>query len=88
MARTTGARSRGYDPHEEIIMTQSMSYAEELMCSNPGMDTVRAHQLENWAEQNEISNYNKHMYGDRTHNYHDAYHNAEFHVSKFDTVFK
>lgn len=78
MARTTGARSRGHEPHEEVIMTQSMSYAEELMYSNPSMDTVRAHQLENWAEQREISNYNRHMYGDRTYDYYDANQNDQF----------
>ena len=82
MARTTGARSRGYEPHEEVMMTQSMSYAEELMYSNPGMDTVRAHQLENWAEQREISNYNKHMYGDRTLDYYDANQNDRFQVGE------
>lgn len=57
-------------------MTQSMSYAEELMHSNPSMDAVRAQQLENWAEQREISNYNKHMYYDKLNEY-DVNMNAE-----------
>ena len=32
------------------------------MYSNPSMDSVRAQQLENWAEQREISSTNRHMY--------------------------
>lgn len=67
----TSARSRDYEPHDEVIMAQSMSYAGELMHSNPNMDAVRAQQLENWAEQREISNYNKHMYYGKTDEYHD-----------------
>lgn len=59
------ARTRGYDPHEEMIVSQAMGYAEELMHSNPGIDSVRAQQLENWAEQQEISSTNRHMYYDR-----------------------
>lgn len=68
LARSS-ARSRAYEPHEEVILSQSLSYAEELMHSNPNMDAVRAQQLENWAEQRELSNYNKHMYYDRTEEY-------------------
>ena len=66
VARTIGARTRGYEPHEEVIVSQSMSYAEELMNVNPSMDAVRAQQLENWAEQREISSTNKYMYYERT----------------------
>jgi ABC-type oligopeptide transport system ATPase subunit len=70
MARTTGAiRSRGLEPHEEIIMSQSMTYSEELLHSNPGMDSVRAQQLENWAEQREISNHNKNLYYENPNEY-------------------
>lgn len=65
MTRTMSARTRGYDPHEEMIVSQAMGYAEELMHSNPGIDSVRAQQLENWAEQQEISSTNRHMYYDR-----------------------
>lgn len=72
VARTIGARTRGYEPHEEVIMSQSMSYAEELMHSDPNMDFVRAQQLENWAEQREISSTNKHMYYERTHESYDV----------------
>eukprot|EP00804_Cyclotella_cryptica_P025066 CCRYP_016547-RA/>CCRYP_016547-RA protein AED:0.12 eAED:0.12 QI:406/0.66/0.75/1/1/1/4/209/330 len=67
-----GARTGGYEPHEEVIMSQSMSYAEELMHSNPTMDFVRAQQLENWAEQREISSTNKHMYYERTQESYDV----------------
>jgi hypothetical protein len=52
------ARTRGYDPHEEMIVSQAMGYAEELMHSNPGMDSVR-------AQQQEISSTNRRMYYDR-----------------------
>ena len=64
MARTTSARSRGTEPHQDIITSDRMSYTEELLDSNPYMDSVRAQQLENWAEQRELSTYNKHMYYD------------------------
>jgi hypothetical protein len=69
MARTMSARTRGWEPTEDIVMPHSMSYVEELMHSNPTMDSVRAQQLENWAEQREISNHNKHMYYDRSEEY-------------------
>lgn len=70
MTRTTGAiRSRGLEPHEEIVMSQSMTYSEELLHSNPSMDSVRAQQLENWAEQREISNHNKHLYYENPNEY-------------------
>jgi len=72
VARTTGARTRGYEPHEEVIVSQSMSYAEELMHVNPSMDFVRAQQLENWAEQREISSTNKYMYHERTQESYDV----------------
>jgi hypothetical protein len=49
-----------------------MSYAEELMNVNPSMDAVRAQQLENWAEQREISSTNKYMYYERTQESYDV----------------
>lgn len=76
MARTMGARTRGYEPHEEIIMSQSMSYAEELMYNNPTMDSVHAQQLENWAEQREIFIRNKELYYERPQVSCDAHPNA------------
>lgn len=72
VARTIGARTRGYEPHEEVIVSPSMSYAEELMNVNPDMDFVRAQQLENWAEQREISSTNKYMYYERTQESYDV----------------
>ena len=72
VARTIGARTHGYEQHEEVIVSQSMSYAEELMHSNPSMDFVRAQQLENWAEQREISSSNKYMYFERTQESYDV----------------
>jgi len=62
----------GYEPHEEVIVSPSMSYAEELMNVNPDMDFVRAQQLENWAEQREISSTNKYMYYERTQESYDV----------------
>jgi hypothetical protein len=50
-------------------MSQSMTYSEELLRSNPSMDSVRAQHLENWAEQREISNHNKHLYYENPNEY-------------------
>jgi len=80
MARTTSARLQGTEPHQDIITSDRMSYTEELLYSNPSMDSVRAQQLENWAEQRELSNYNKHMYYD---NNQEAY---EMNVNAHDEV--
>jgi hypothetical protein len=55
LARTSSAKS------DEGILSTSMSYADELLEQNPGMDTVRAHQLKNWANQREISMTNSYM---------------------------
>jgi len=82
VARTIGARTRGYEPHEEVIVSPSMSYSEELMNVNPNMDFVRAQQLENWAEQREISSTNKHMYYERTQESYDV----NINVHEEDTV--
>lgn len=41
----------------------STSYTDELLQDNPGMDMVRAQQLENWATQNEIATANRYMNG-------------------------
>ena len=65
MARTTSARLQGTEPHQDIITSDRMSYTEELLDSNHHMDSVRAQQLENWAEQRELSTYNKYMYYDK-----------------------
>ena len=64
-------------------MSQSMSYAEELMHSDPNMDFVRAQQLENWAEQREISSTNKYMYYERTQESYDVNINHHEEVSSY-----
>ena len=57
MTRTLTAR---YD--EGTLPASTMSYTDELLQSNPGMDTVRAQQLKNWANQREISMSNNYSY--------------------------
>ena len=56
MARTFAAQM-------DQALVQSMSYNDELLQNNPGMDSARAQQLENWATQNEIAMSNRYMYG-------------------------
>ena len=48
MARTFAAQM-------DQASVQNMSYNDELLQNNPGMDSARAQQLENWATQNEIA---------------------------------
>lgn len=55
MARTYTAKS------EEDYAVSSLSYSDELLQSNPGMDPARAQQYENWAEQQEIAQGNRYM---------------------------
>jgi len=60
---------RDVSPHMAATLTAkndqatvaSMSYTDELLQDNPGMDMVRAQQLENWATQNEIAKANRYM---------------------------
>jgi hypothetical protein len=56
MATTLGAKS------DEGALPNTMSYSDELVLNNPNMDTVRAQQLNNWANQREISMTNSHNY--------------------------
>ena len=56
MTRTLTAR------YGETLPASTMSYTDELLQSNPGMDTVRAQQLKNWANQREISMSNNYSY--------------------------
>jgi len=61
LASTMAAR---YSPaYEEVETSQmaTMSYAEELVHSNPSMDEIRAVQLQNWATQQEIASANRYM---------------------------
>ena len=57
MTRTLAAKS-----DEGTLPTSTMSYTDELLLENPGMDTVRAQQLKNWANQREISMSNNYSY--------------------------
>lgn len=63
MTRTLSAKM------DQATLT-SMSYTDELLQSNPGMDHARAQQLENWATQNEVAMSNRYM-NDRIQQYHD-----------------
>jgi len=54
MARTLAAKI-------DQAAASSLSYADELSYSNPSMDSVRAQQLENWANQQEIATSNRYM---------------------------
>ena len=56
MTTTLGAKS------DEGTLPDTMSYSDELLLNNPNMDTVRAQQLNNWANQREISMTNSHSY--------------------------
>jgi len=67
-----GLRKIGRDvsPHMARTLTAKidqaavagMSYTDELLQENPGMDVVRAQQLENWATQQEIVAANRYIY--------------------------
>ena len=46
---------------DQTYASSGLSYADELMQGNPGMDAARAQQLENWATQNEIAMANRYM---------------------------
>mmetsp|Transcript_6723 Transcript_6723/g.10093 ORF Transcript_6723/g.10093 Transcript_6723/m.10093 type:complete len:317 (-) Transcript_6723:98-1048(-) len=46
---------------DQAPVADSMSYTDGLLQSNPGMDAVRAQQLENWATQKEIATANRYM---------------------------
>eukprot|EP00986_Skeletonema_menzelii_P014840 scaffold10382_cov103-Skeletonema_menzelii.AAC.1 len=71
LANTMTARySTAYDEVETSHMTV-LSYAEELVHSNPSMDEIRAVQLQNWATQQEIASANRYM-NEKTQVYYDA----------------
>mmetsp|Transcript_27961 Transcript_27961/g.36110 ORF Transcript_27961/g.36110 Transcript_27961/m.36110 type:complete len:303 (+) Transcript_27961:108-1016(+) len=55
MARTLAAKT-------DQAAATGLSYADELLQINPGMDAARAQQLENWATQQEIAAANRYMY--------------------------
>lgn len=50
-----------YSKSNEGILASAGSYTDELLQTNSGMDAVRAQQLGNWANQQEISMTNRHM---------------------------
>jgi hypothetical protein len=54
MARTLAAKT-------DQAAVASWTYTDELTYNNPGMDSVRAQQLENWATQQEIAMSNRYM---------------------------
>lgn len=54
IARTLTAKT-------DQVAVASMSYTDELLQNNPGMDAVRAQQLESWATQQEIATSNRYM---------------------------
>ena len=61
LANTMTARySSAYDEVETSQMN-ALSYAEELVHSNPSMDEIRAVQLQNWSMQKEIHERNRYM---------------------------
>lgn len=71
LAKTMAARySPAYEEVETSQMT-AMSYAEELVHSNPSMDEIRAVQLQNWATQQEIASANRYM-NEKTQVYYEA----------------
>jgi len=61
LANTMAARYSSAYEDVEISPTSAMSYAEELMHTNPSMDEIRAVQLQNWATQQEIASANRYM---------------------------
>jgi len=56
MTTTLAAKS------DEGALPDTMSYSDELLINNPNMDTIRAQQLNNWANQREISMSNSRSY--------------------------
>jgi len=54
IARTLAAKT-------DQSAVSSLSYADDLLQNNPGMDSVRAQQLESWATQQEIAMSNRYM---------------------------
>lgn len=59
LARTFTAKIHSEESYQQGVA--SMSYEDELLQANPGMDQVRARQLENWATQQEIALANRYM---------------------------
>ena len=59
LAKTLAAKVISEESNQEAI--SRTSYADELLQANPGMDEVRAQQLENWATQKEIALSNRFM---------------------------
>ena len=71
LANTMTARySSAYDEVETSQMN-ALSYAEELVHSNPSMDEIRAVQLQNWSTQQSIASANRYM-NEKTQVHYDA----------------
>lgn len=71
LVNTMAAR---FSSEEEVVLsphTSIMTYAEELMHSNPSSNEIRELQLQNWATQREIASANRWM-NEKTELYHDA----------------
>ena len=62
LARTLTAKIFTDESDQEVFVSGSVTYEDELLQTNPGMNSVRAHQYENWAIQKEIALSNKIMY--------------------------
>jgi hypothetical protein len=65
-ARFSSEEEVASSPHTSI-----MTYAEELMHSNPSSNEIRELQLQNWATQREIASANRWM-NEKTELYHEA----------------
>ena len=71
LANTMAARYSSAYEEVETAQRTDMSYAEEMMHSNPSMDEIRAVQLQNWATQQEIASANRYM-NEKTQVYYEA----------------
>eukprot|EP00985_Skeletonema_marinoi_P034344 scaffold43735_cov153-Skeletonema_marinoi.AAC.5 len=71
LANTMAARYSSAYEEVETSQTTAMSYAEELVHSNPSIDEIRAVQLQNWATQQEIASANRYM-NEKTQVYYEA----------------
>ena len=78
MTTTLGAKS------DEGTLPNTMSYSDELLLNNPNMDTVRAQQLNNWANQREISMTNSHSYMNDVEEYNTIQEEEDQYESSFD----
>eukprot|EP00985_Skeletonema_marinoi_P011739 scaffold5581_cov156-Skeletonema_marinoi.AAC.8 len=71
LANTMAARYSSAYEEVETSQTTVMSYAEELVHSNPSIGEIRAVQLQNWATQQEIASANRYM-NEKTQVYYEA----------------